>query len=81
MYDTSIMQTTKRISWTERADRRKQIASAVTDTASIGKVAAKYGITIETVRAACRVYAPEKLLSYQPATRSRRHRRTIPQGV
>lgn len=64
------MQTT-RLSWKDRADRRKQMASEVTDTASVGKVAAKYGVTLETVRGACRIFAPHKLLSYaapQPVT-------------
>lgn len=54
------MQTT-RLSWTDRADRRRQMAREVTDAASIGKVAAKYGVSTETVRRACQTYAPGKL--------------------
>ncbi len=54
----------ERVSWAARRDRRQQMAGEVTDSRSIGRVAAKHGVTLETVRAACRVYAPEKLSTY-----------------
>jgi transposase len=58
----SRMSVAQRMSQGERLERRKAIAAAVTNAASMPRVAAKFGVTLETVRAACRVYAPGKLL-------------------
>lgn len=69
------MATTERLSHEEREKRRRAMAEAVTDAASLARVAAEHGVTLETVRAACRIYAPQKLGSYVPPPPARTARR------
>lgn len=59
------MQPQTRMTRDQQRERRERMAAAVRDMTSLGTVAAKFGVSIETVKNACRTYAPQKL--YTPA--------------